>query len=98
MMPAGGRILVEVRPDERCGERGTRITLRDDGPGIPEELLSQVTQPYVTTKPPGQGTGLGLAMVETFADGEGGELSIANHPQGGAHITLWLPGRRLAVA
>jgi CheY-like chemotaxis protein len=52
--------------------------------------LARVTEPFFTTKPPGKGTGLGLAMVRGFAEQSGGGLSIESELAKGTTITLWL--------
>ncbi|RDE19853.1 PAS domain-containing protein [Motiliproteus coralliicola] len=68
-----------------------RVVVRDNGPGIDESILPQVFEPFVTTKETGKGTGLGLSLSYSFVRNHGGELSAANHPDGGAEFTLILP-------
>jgi len=65
------------------------LTVDDNGPGIPETLLKQLFDPYVTNKP--KGTGLGLAIVKKIVEEHGGIVSAHNRPQGGAHMALRLP-------
>ncbi|HEX9179366.1 MAG TPA: ATP-binding protein [Burkholderiales bacterium] len=67
------------------------VTLRDNGPGIPPAQLSQVFNPFFTTKPVGKGTGLGLSISYGIVERHGGRLSAANHPDGGAVFTLTVP-------
>ncbi len=80
------------------GYRGQalRIEVRDRGPGLDGEATRHLFEPFFTTKPPGQGTGLGLYTSYALARKLGGELSLANHPEGGAlaTVTLPLPGAR----
>lgn len=64
-----------------------RLTLHDNGPGFPPQILARAFEPYVTTK--AKGTGLGLAIVKKIIDEHGGEIRLANH-QGG-EVSLWLP-------
>ncbi|WP_115719213.1 sensor histidine kinase [Gallaecimonas mangrovi] len=64
------------------------ISLTDDGPGIPEELLFKIAEPFFTTK--SHGTGLGLSVVRAVAQAHGGQLHMANGDQG-ARMTLILP-------
>ena len=52
------------------------ISVRDNGPGIPEEILNKIFQPFFTTKPTGQGTGLGLSLSYDIVKAHGGELSV----------------------
>ena len=51
-----------------------RFTIRDQGPGIPEEVLKRIGEPFFTTKPPGKGMGLGTFLVRSFAECVGGSL------------------------
>jgi two-component system sensor histidine kinase HupT/HoxJ len=69
------------------------IFIRDRGPGIPDATLNKVFDPFFTTKPVGKGTGLGLYISYNLAVDQGGELTVENHPQGGAVFTLKLPVR-----
>jgi nitrogen fixation/metabolism regulation signal transduction histidine kinase len=70
---------------------GTRLklSLRDNGPGFPPDILARAFEPYVTTK--AKGTGLGLAIVKKIVDDHGGEISLGNAAEGGGEIQLWLP-------
>ncbi|NML15714.1 sensor histidine kinase [Azohydromonas caseinilytica] len=73
-----------------------RVRFRDNGPGIPEGLLSRVFDPFFTTKPVGKGTGLGLSISYGIVERHGGRLTAGNAPQGGALFTLELPLARQA--
>lgn len=67
------------------------IHIRDNGPGIPEEILPRVMDAFYTTKGK-QGTGLGLAICKEIIENEHqGEFAIANHPEKGLEITIKLP-------
>lgn len=79
--------------DISCGEENGRawIRIRDRGPGIASEALNKVFDPFYTTKPVGKGTGLGLYISYNLAVDQGGDLSAANDPEGGAVFTLSLP-------
>lgn len=88
----GGQIRVVVRArGELLG-----VAVEDDGPGIPEEIRGRVTLPYFTTKPEGEGTGLGLSVTRTIVDAHGGELTFECPTAGGTVATIWL--RRSEVA
>lgn len=65
-----------------------RISLRDRGPGLAPELLDKVFDPFVTTKRPGKGLGLGLSISFNIVEDFGGRLSARNHPDGGAEFTV----------
>jgi nitrogen fixation/metabolism regulation signal transduction histidine kinase len=66
-----------------------KLSLRDNGPGFPPDILARAFEPYVTTKT--KGTGLGLAIVKKIVDDHGGEISLGNAAEGGGEIQLWLP-------
>jgi two-component system sensor histidine kinase HupT/HoxJ len=85
-MPA---VALEIK-GERVGGLAV-LRFHDHGPGIPEAHLDRLFDPFFTTKPAGKGTGLGLAISYGICERHGGELTAANHPQGGAEFTLRLP-------
>ena len=72
----------------RAGDTAT-ISVRDTGPGIPEELHRKIFRHYVTTKP--NGMGLGLPISRWFAEAHGGELRIVSSPERGATFRVLLP-------
>jgi PAS domain S-box-containing protein len=74
--PSGGRIIA---------------TVRDNGTGIPPDVLSRIFEPFYTTKEVGKGTGLGLAITYGIVQEHGGDIIAANHPEGGAVFTVELP-------
>ncbi len=85
--PPGGRVRVRARAEG--GRRG--ISIEDDGPGIPRELRERVLEPFFTTKPAGEGTGLGLALSRAIVAQHGGSLELEFPDRGGTVATLWLP-------
>ncbi len=74
-----------------CEQRRQVLWIRDYGPGIPEEELSRVFEPFYTTKSAGQGLGLGLSISYRIVESLQGELSVTNHLEGGAVFKLALP-------
>ena len=81
----GARIVLRT---ER-GIRHARLSIADNGPGFPVELLPRIFEPYVTTK--ARGTGLGLPIVRKIVDEHQGSIEISNAPGGGARIDIRLP-------
>ena len=75
-----------------------RLSIVDDGEGMPPEVLARVTEPFFTTKPKGKGTGLGLAMARGFAEQSGGTLTIESAPGRGTTVSLRLPEATAAAA
>ncbi|MDB5982434.1 MAG: dctB 1 [Pseudomonas sp.] len=69
---------------------GVNLTIRDNGPGFTNEAMARAREPFFTTKTRTQGLGLGLAICDTLMRALGGELVLANHPTGGALLTLRL--------
>ncbi|HEY7808203.1 MAG TPA: response regulator [Croceibacterium sp.] len=102
-MPEGGTITVGIEPAappanaDGSGEY-LQVRIRDDGSGIPAELLERVTEPFFTTKTNGKGTGLGLSMVAGFVEQSGGEFRIASEVGHGTQIDLVLPASRAEAA
>ncbi len=76
-------------------EGGVRVTVEDNGPGVPEAIRARVFEPYFTTKPLGAGTGIGLAVCRNIVAAHGGTLEVDDSPAlGGARFTLTLPRRK----
>lgn len=65
------------------------LSVRDNGPGLPEDVLARMFNPFFTTR--AAGTGLGLSIVNRIADAHGGRVGVSNHSGGGAAIELLLP-------
>jgi two-component system nitrogen regulation sensor histidine kinase GlnL len=66
-----------------------RISVLDNGPGIPEAMLARLFTPFATSKP--HGTGLGLAISRRIVEAHGGRIEVRNRAGGGAEATLYLP-------
>lgn len=84
-MPDGGRIDVSFA--RKTGEMS--VTIKDDGPGIPETICERIFDPFFTTK--AKGTGLGLAKVHTVVEAHAGTIAVASGPGQGAAFTMTFP-------
>lgn len=103
-MPAGGTLTVRTRTeqitgvgDNIAGERSevflagdqvAVVEIADTGPGIPPELLGRIFEPFVTTKPTGKGTGLGMSVVRSIMNLHRGTVTVRNREPRGALVTL----------
>lgn len=90
-MPGGGEIEVIGRRENAGGTRFAVVSIRDTGPGIPEEHISQIFDPFFTTKDVGSGTGLGLAVSNRIVEEHGGMIKAGNMEAGGACFDVYLP-------
>ncbi|MDE2445186.1 MAG: PAS domain S-box protein [Alphaproteobacteria bacterium] len=72
------------------------IAVSDNGSGMSAELLEKVFQPFFTTKPAGQGTGLGLSMVYGFIKQSGGHISVYSEVGHGTSVKMYLPRRAVS--
>lgn len=88
-MNGEGTITVKAHREEDS----VVLQIEDTGPGIAEDILPNLFEPFVTSKAPGEGTGLGLAVCHSIVESYGGTLSATNLDGGGASFTL-----RLSVA
>jgi PAS domain S-box-containing protein len=101
-MPDGGTLTIACANfllDEHWAEQNSefaagsyvRLDITDSGTGMPKEILDRVLEPFFTTKPVGQGTGLGLSMVYGFVKQSGGHLKIYSEIGHGTTVSLFLP-------
>jgi CheY-like chemotaxis protein len=100
-MPDGGRLTIETAnkwldrhaADQRNLPPGQYLSLcvTDTGTGMSPEVIARAFDPFYTTKPIGQGTGLGLSMVHGFARQSGGEVRIYSEVGKGTTVCLYLP-------
>jgi CheY-like chemotaxis protein len=100
-MPNGGTLTLSAETERvvaghshsaglRPGDY-VRLNVSDTGLGMDAATLARASEPFFTTKAPGQGTGLGLSMVRAFAEQTGGAMSIVRTSRAGTTISLWLP-------
>ncbi len=79
------RIVVSRTP------RATEIMIMDDGEGLTERAQTHATSPFYSSKTTGEGTGLGLTIVQHIMSDHEGELKLENRPEGGCCVILSLP-------
>jgi PAS domain S-box-containing protein len=98
--PDGGEITVATQLVDLSGEAQAHqvqpgeyilLTVTDQGSGMPAHVLARATEPFFTTKPPGEGTGLGLAMAQGFVQQSGGRLEIDSEPGHGSTVRMYFP-------
>jgi len=70
---------------------GVRLVVEDDGPGVPTALRDQLFEPFYTTKPEGEGTGLGLFLCRRMVEEAGGTIEVSDAALGGARFDILLP-------
>jgi PAS domain S-box-containing protein len=85
--PQGGVLLLKTRREGA----GVVLEFTDRGPGIPVEHRTRLFQPFFTTKPPGQGPGLGLYVSYTIVTAHGGHLEVDSTPGAGTTVRIRLP-------
>jgi PAS domain S-box-containing protein len=104
-MPQGGTLTLNARAEivvdqaEAPLQLGAyiRFDVTDTGDGMDAVTLARATEPFFTTKPRGQGTGLGLSMVRGFAEQSDGALAMSSVKGHGTTISLWLPQALVAA-
>jgi signal transduction histidine kinase len=67
------------------------VVISDNGNGIPSKVLDKIFQPFFTTKPTGQGTGLGLSLSYDIVKAHGGEIIVKSEEGAGASFTVRIP-------
>ena len=73
------------------GDAVVEISVTDNGNGIPQKVLDKIFQPFFTTKPTGQGTGLGLSLSYDIIKAHGGEIKVETMKEGGTTFIIQLP-------
>lgn len=85
------QITLRTGPCKRNGSSWVNIQIEDNGPGIPEPLLSRIFDPFFTTKDVGKGTGLGLSISIGIINEHNGIIEAENRENSGAVFSLFLP-------
>lgn len=99
-MPEGGRLGIKAERYSMHGDtmpiglspgRYVRIEIEDTGVGMDADTLSRVFQPFFSTKPEGEGTGLGLSTAQSVVRDHGGEIDIRSRVEQGTRVSVYLP-------
>ncbi len=100
-MPEGGRVTIETanrwlderaaRPRDLPPGQYLSLCVSDTGTGMTPEVQARAFDPFYTTKPQGEGTGLGLSMIYGFARQSGGQVRIYSEPDAGTTVCIYLP-------
>ncbi len=86
--PAAYEPIVKVRTKKT--RKGVQIEVEDNGNGIPEPIRNKIFQPFFTTKPTGQGTGLGLSLSYDIVKAHGGDIEVRSKEGEGTTFTIVL--------
>ncbi len=90
-MPKGGRLTIATGIADEAGQRFLRLSIGDDGLGMPPRVVERAFEPFFTTKEVGKGTGLGLSQIHGFAAQAGGRAEIESREGAGTTIRILLP-------
>lgn len=86
-MPAGGKLRIAFSQESDC----LAVVVEDTGTGVPPELQTRIFDPFLTTKPEGQGSGLGLSICLGLVRSHGGGIEIESEPDQFTRVTVRLP-------
>jgi signal transduction histidine kinase len=87
--PDQGRITIQIETEAD----GTAVSVSDTGTGIPKERLEKIFEPFFSTRPPGEGTGLGLYVTREIAEKLGGNISVDSRVGHGSRFTVRIPAK-----
>ena len=91
-MPQGGNLWLTTRYSDPEGV--VRVVVRDDGSGIPPDILARIFEPFLTTKETGRGVGLGLAISHSILERHNGKIEVQSEVGRGTTFTVTLPCER----
>jgi two-component system, NtrC family, sensor kinase len=94
-MPQGGNVWITSTADADANQ--LRIVVRDDGAGIPPEILPRIFEPFLTTKETGRGVGLGLAISHSILERHSGTIAVQSEVGKGTTFTVTLPWEKEAA-
>lgn len=97
-IPASGEIAVRSKRLHRNAQPWVSVTVEDNGPGIPADVLPDIFEAFVSTRLDAKGTGLGLTVAEGIIHQHGGTIAASNRAEGGACLEVTLPAAMAARA
>jgi len=83
--------MVTTKRTHEAGGDEVLITVKDNGDGVPQNIIDKIFQPFFTTKPTGIGTGLGLSLAYDIIKAHGGELKVNTKDGEGSEFIIELP-------
>ena len=86
-----GAITISTAEQSRDGREGLLVQIQDNGTGVSPELSKKIFEAFVTTKPVGMGTGLGLMLSQRIIEEHQGTLELIQNENAGALFSVWLP-------
>ncbi len=90
-IPPNGKIVVQSKRINRKGQSWVSVTVEDNGPGIPPDVLPDIFDAFVSSRLDAKGTGLGLTVAEGIVHQHGGTIAASNRAEGGACLEVALP-------
>ncbi|RYU80308.1 hypothetical protein EWM57_08915 [Hymenobacter persicinus] len=92
LRPGDAAYKPAVAVSTQRAQNGVVLRIRDNGTGIAPDILDKIMHPFFTTKPPGEGTGLGLSLsYDIITKGHGGTLTVSSEPGEFSEFAVWLP-------
>ena len=96
-MPNGGELSIEILKKKESDSEYLEVCVKDTGTGIPPDIQEMIFKPFFTTKPKGQGTGLGMYIISQIVRSHNGKIKLISNEDKGTAITITFTGSRNSV-